>query len=86
MSKPTQIVLPLLQRPQATLESFVTGPNAEAVAASVTTLEKLLQVWPEIESFTQDSAKADKPVVALAVPIHDLNKALKLPPKAKAKA
>ncbi len=33
MSKPTQIVLPLLQRPQSTLESFVTGPNAEAVAA-----------------------------------------------------
>jgi len=33
MSQPTQIVLPLLQRPQPTLESYVAGPNAEALAA-----------------------------------------------------
>lgn len=30
---PSQILLPLLQRPEPTLESFVTGPNGEALAA-----------------------------------------------------
>ncbi len=30
---PSQILLPLLQRPEPTLESYVTGPNGEALAA-----------------------------------------------------
>lgn len=33
MSKPTQTLLPLVQRPRPTLDGFVAGPNGEALAA-----------------------------------------------------
>lgn len=53
--------------------------QAWAVLNSVGTLAKLIQVWPEVESFTADFGAA-KPCVALAVPIAKLNASLGLPP------
>jgi hypothetical protein len=54
--------------------------QARAVLASVTTLQKLLDVWPEVEAFTKDFGAEGKPVTALALPIKTLNAALGLPP------
>lgn len=53
--------------------------QAWAVLSSAGTLAKLIQVWPEVESFTADFGAA-KPCVALAVPIAKLNASLGLPP------
>ncbi len=57
--------------------------EANAVLASVTTLARLLQVWPEVESFTQDIGASGQPITALAIPIKDLNVKLGLPPGGK---
>lgn len=56
--------------------------NARAVLDSVTTLARLVQVWPEVEVFAADLET--KPVVALAVRMDDLNAALRLPPEQRA--
>lgn len=56
--------------------------NAKAVLNSVTTYNKLIEVWPEIEPlaapFKQNEARAT--TFALSLPITQLNKALGLPP------
>jgi hypothetical protein len=58
--------------------------EVRAVLSSVTTLARLLEVWPEIETFTKGIAAAgSKPVTALAIPIRDLNVHLGLPPGAR---
>jgi hypothetical protein len=38
------------------------------VLTSVSTLNKLLEMWPEVESFTTDLGSISKPIVALARP------------------
>ncbi len=57
--------------------------EANAVLRSVTTLEKLLKVWPEVVSFTQDIGVSGQQITALAIPIKDLNVKLGLPPGSK---
>ena len=55
-----------------------------AVLASVATLVRLIEVWPEVESFTEGVGGGGKPVTALAKPIKAINVALGLPPGEKA--
>ncbi len=57
--------------------------EASGILASVSSLQKLLTVWPAVESFTTDIGATGRPVTALALPIKALNKALGLPPGAK---
>lgn len=59
--------------------------SAEAVLGSVTTVKKLIEVWPEVEQFARPFA-AESPSRAVALPIKELNKSLGLPPKVAAKA
>ena len=54
--------------------------SAEAVLGSVTTVKKLIEVWPEVEQFARPFA-VESPSRAIALPIKDLNKSLGLPPK-----
>lgn len=54
--------------------------SAEAVLGSVTTVNKLIQVWPEVEQFARPFAK-ESPSRAIALPIKELNQSLGLPPK-----
>lgn len=54
--------------------------QARAVLASVSTLAKLLEIWPEIEKFTAEVGGVEKPITALAIPIKSLNLSLGLPP------
>ncbi len=57
--------------------------EANSVLASVSSLARLLEVWPAVESFTKDIGSSGKPITALAVPIKKLNTTLGLPPDAK---
>ncbi len=52
--------------------------SAEAVLGSVTTVKKLIDVWPEVEPFAAPFNK-ESPCRAVAVPIQKLNAALGLP-------
>lgn len=54
--------------------------SAEAVLESVTTVNKLIQVWPEVEQFARPFA-VESPSRAIALPIKDLNARLGLPPQ-----
>ncbi len=68
-------------------DSFIEQRNsaraeAEAVLRSVTTLEKLIKVWPEVETFAKPFFVVSAST-AVAVPIKQLNAALGLPPKSK---
>lgn len=54
--------------------------DARAVLDSVTTVKKLMEVWPECAEFARPFA-AESPSRAVALPIKELNKALGLPPK-----
>lgn len=55
--------------------------TTQGILAGVRTVEKLVEVWPEIASFTTDLAEP-KPVTALALPMKEINTALGLPPGA----
>jgi hypothetical protein len=58
--------------------------KTKKVLESVTTLKKLIEVWPEIEVFVMPFIKdKTKAVTALAVPIASLNRVLDLPPDSK---
>jgi hypothetical protein len=58
--------------------------KAKNVLNNVSTLKKLIEVWPEIEMFVMPFIKDKlKPVTALAVPIASLNRVLDLPPDSK---
>jgi len=46
----------------------------------VTTVNKLIQVWPEVEQFARPFA-VESPSRAIALPIKDLNARLGLPPQ-----
>ncbi len=69
------------RREKATRDERATARReADAVLASVSSLARLLEVWPAVESFTGDIAASGKQITALAVPIKSLNKVLGLPP------
>lgn len=53
--------------------------NAKAVLESVTTVKKLIDVWPEVETFARPYA-AESTSRAVALPIRELNAMLGLPP------
>jgi hypothetical protein len=53
--------------------------QARNVLWNCSTLQKLLQVWPEVEPFT-DEFRNPEPTRALVVPIQNLNELLGLPP------
>jgi len=53
--------------------------NAKAVLESVTTVKKLIDVWPEIETFARPYA-AESTSRAVALPVRELNARLGLPP------
>lgn len=60
-------------------EKRTTKSNARAVLDSVSTLKKLIEVWPEVEQFVEDfkpsaTGKAQLP----ALPLKDLNRSLGL--------
>lgn len=54
--------------------------SAKAVLESVTTVNKLIQVWPEVEPFARFYA-VESPSRAVALPIKDLNARPGLPPQ-----
>lgn len=54
--------------------------SAEAVLNSVTTVKKLIEVWPEVEQFARPFA-VESPSRAIALPIRELNARLGLPPQ-----
>lgn len=54
--------------------------SAEAVLNSVTTVKKLIEVWPEVEQFARPFA-VESSSRAIALPIRELNARLGLPPQ-----
>ena len=56
--------------------------RAKTVLGSVTTVKKLIEVWPEVRQFAEPWL-VESPSRALALPIQDLNRALGLPPEEK---
>lgn len=55
--------------------------SAKSVLESVTTVKRLIEVWPEVEQFARPYAE-EAPTRAIALPIQELNRSLGLPPKA----
>lgn len=76
-------VLDFVRRKTKHFEERKTAHSAAyGVVNSVDTLQKLLEVWPEITEFAKDILAKEKAVTSLAVPIKNLNDMLKLPPGA----
>lgn len=55
--------------------------SAQAILDSVTTLKKLIEVWPEVEPFVEDFKQTDSGRYLPALPVQDLNARLGLPKK-----
>lgn len=70
----------LKDRAQFKREREEAKTGAWAVLESVTTVNKLIQVWPEVEQFARPFA-VESPSRAIALPIKDLNARLGLPPQ-----
>ena len=70
----------LKDRAQFKREREEAKTGAWAVLESVTTINKLIQVWPEVEQFARPFA-VESPSRAIALPIKDLNARLGLPPQ-----
>ncbi|QVJ12920.1 hypothetical protein [Pseudomonas phage PSA20] len=70
----------LKDRAQFKREREEAKTGAWAVLESVTTVKKLIEVWPEVEQFARPFA-VESPSRAIALPIKDLNARLGLPPQ-----
>lgn len=55
--------------------------SAQAILDSVTTLKKLIEVWPEVEPFVEDFKQTSSGRYLPALPVQDLNARLGLPKK-----
>lgn len=70
----------MLEEDELHKELHEASGKAEAVIGSVTTIKKLISVWPEIEEFIPESSKREATNLP-AFPIEDLNKSFGLKAK-----